>query len=93
MLSKCANPNCSAQFRYLHLGKLFHLCPIPEIAKINEDCSGELYERFWLCDECCKRLTVIWDGWQAQVVALKDSAKPADVVAEDNDERPTCTLS
>lgn len=84
MLSKCANPTCSAQFRYLHLGKLFHLCPIPELEKINEDCSGELYERFWLCEDCCKKFTVIWDGLQAQVVALRNnSTKTITTSAED----------
>ncbi len=84
MLSKCANPGCSAQFRYLHLGKLFHLCPIPELDKINEDCSGELYERFWLCQECCQKFTVIWDGVQAQVVPVREHLpKPTVVVAEE----------
>ena len=85
MLSKCANPTCSAQFRYLHLGKLFHLCPIPELEKINEDCSGELYERFWLCEERCKEFTVIWDGLQARVITLKNiPAKPIAADVEDD---------
>lgn len=89
MLSKCANPTCTAQFRYLHLGKLFHLCPIPELEKINEDCSG-LYERFWLCDECCKKFTVVWDGLQAQVVTLRNnSAKPITANADD-DQKVEC---
>jgi hypothetical protein len=25
MLSKCANPKCTALFRYLHIGKLFRM--------------------------------------------------------------------
>lgn len=77
MLSKCANPSCSAQFRYLHLGKLFHLCPIPEFENINDTCSAGLHERFWLCQECCQKFTVIWDGFQAEVVVVKEEAAKA----------------
>jgi hypothetical protein len=25
MVSKCANPNCAASFRYFHIGKLFRI--------------------------------------------------------------------
>ena len=32
MLSKCANPECSEQFRYLHQGKMFCLIPAPKAA-------------------------------------------------------------
>ena len=31
MLSKCANPECFEQFRYLHQGKIFLLTPPPEL--------------------------------------------------------------
>lgn len=31
MLSKCANPECSESFRYLHEGRIFHLAPTPEV--------------------------------------------------------------
>jgi len=74
MLSKCANPNCFEQFRYLHLGKLFHLSPVPDLEQMTEDTCGGIYERFWLCEECCKKLTVVWDGEQAQVVPLRKDA-------------------
>ncbi len=74
MLSKCANPECSEQFRYLHQGRLFHLSPIPEL-HLHEEACRRLYERFWLCDQCCKSLTVIWDGLQAKIIHLPPITK------------------
>jgi hypothetical protein len=70
MLSKCANPECSEQFRYLHQGKLFCLHPTPRIAASTYGSLELLYERFWLCDRCCKEMQVIWDGVKAKVVPL-----------------------
>jgi hypothetical protein len=49
MLSKCANPACSAPFRYLHEGRLF----VTEIE--SEDRRLDCY---WLCETCCRTLTV-----------------------------------
>jgi hypothetical protein len=56
MLSKCANPKCSAQFRHLSEGKLFHVrtgpCPPEHEGSVT-------IERFWLCAECAKTMTVV----------------------------------
>lgn len=68
MLSKCANPVCSATFRYLHQGRIFQLVltPAAELAAAE---NGLLrVERFWLCDACSKEMNVIWDGARAKVV-------------------------
>jgi hypothetical protein len=65
MLSKCANPGCSASFLYLHQGKLFRL----ETSGNGGDTRGEVadpqgkhssrrLEYFWLCDECASLMTV-----------------------------------
>ncbi|PYX12916.1 MAG: hypothetical protein DMG84_18100 [Acidobacteria bacterium] len=65
MLSKCANPGCSASFLYLHQGKLFRL----ETSGNGDDTHGEVadpqgkhssrrLEYFWLCDECASLMTV-----------------------------------
>jgi hypothetical protein len=84
MLTKCANPGCSEQFLYLHQGKLFHLSPIPELQKFSEESCTGLYERYWLCDQCCKTFTVIWDGFRARVVPLLPAVKdPAPSQRED----------
>jgi len=70
MLSKCANPECSAQFRYLHQGKMFCLIPTPRVAASSYGSLDFLYERFWLCDRCSKEMKVTWDGMRAKVVRL-----------------------
>jgi hypothetical protein len=72
MLSKCANPDCSEEFRYLHQGKIFFLSPTPEVEAVVGDSLNILLERFWLCDRCCREMTMVWDGTQAKVVPLLD---------------------
>jgi hypothetical protein len=67
MLSKCANPVCSATFRYLHQGRIFQLVLTPAAEMATE--NGLLrVERFWLCDTCSIEMNVIWDGARAKVV-------------------------
>ena len=70
MVEKCANPACSARFLYLHQGKLFHRTPVSEAEVIEEDSHPALYERFWLCDECCKKMTLMWCGTELKLVPL-----------------------
>lgn len=83
MLSKCANPECSEQFKYLHQGKLFQLTPTPEVQAVEEGCCRALYERFWLCDRCSKLMTLVWGGTKAKLiplppkVVLLESANPS----------------
>ena len=72
MLSKCANPECSEQFRYLHQGKLFHLSPTPNLLVVDDDSYDYLYERFWLCDQCSRTMTLVWNGSAAKIVRLPD---------------------
>lgn len=54
MVSNCANPACSATFRYLHEGRLFHVA-VGLAAPENEPA----FERFWLCAECSTKMTVV----------------------------------
>ncbi len=68
MLSKCANPACSKEFRYLHQGKLYVIEaaaiastrdagePIAQTNKLQK------LEHYWLCDTCCRTMKVIVDG-------------------------------
>jgi len=85
MVSKCANPACSERFLYLHQGKLFHLTPTPEVEAAEGESSSALYERFWLCDQCCKKMTLVWGGTTAKLAPLptepvaQPSAIPANV--------------
>ncbi len=75
MLSKCANPGCTATFLYLHQGKLFRLnvgndvpvsSSVPQKAK-----TASHVEFFWLCSDCASELTVDYDeGRGVAVVPL-----------------------
>ena len=65
MLSKCANPGCSASFLYLHQGKLFRLetngngdDADVDVADPHGKNSSRRLEYFWLCDDCSSLMTV-----------------------------------
>jgi hypothetical protein len=67
MLSKCANPECSATFRYLHDGKLFRFeVEVPSSGEPAGMVLPEMKKRatrlefFWLCEKCAGRMTVIF---------------------------------
>lgn len=70
MLSKCANPECSNQFRYLRQGKIFVLSPTPELEELGIGALASFHERFWLCERCCKEMQIAWDGVRAKVIRL-----------------------
>ena len=57
MVSKCANPACSSTFRYLHEGRMFHL--IADSDRTVASHRAAAMERFWLCDECSRKLTLV----------------------------------
>jgi hypothetical protein len=66
MLAKCANPDCSAPFRYLREGKLFQV----ERDGANEPVfkgprprprPDRRVEYFWLCGICSVRVTLAFD--------------------------------
>ncbi len=70
MLSKCANPECSETFRYLHKGRIFCLAPTPEVQTATGIPNPALEERFWLCERCSKQMTLVWGGTQVKLVRL-----------------------
>jgi hypothetical protein len=69
MLSKCSNPRCSAQFSYLHQGKLFRRDTlkatggnVPTFRDDREmDMPARHIEFFWLCDDCATAMTLTFD--------------------------------
>ena len=83
MVSKCANPECSAKFLYLHQGKIYLLTPPRELENMSEHEWGLLEERFWLCDRCCKTLKVVWGGKQPELVPLVEVATPPPPASDD----------
>lgn len=62
MLSKCANPDCSNLFLYLHQGKLFRLDTDTGHVGADPDFRehGPRVEFFWLCDDCAANMTVVF---------------------------------
>lgn len=91
MLSKCANPDCSEQFRFLHQGKLFLIIPTPDVRASSVDSLPFLYERFWLCDSCSKKMTLIWGGAKVKIVPLPEQPRKAET-ADSERIKPTHSL-
>jgi hypothetical protein len=67
MISKCANPSCSAAFLYLHEGKLFRF--EREATDDTEPLLGfdrtvrkhsRGVEFFWLCEKCSMTMTLAY---------------------------------
>ena len=64
MLAKCANPACSARFRYLHEGKLFAIESKADSLRRGPPSDPEYLGKsnspqyFWLCSSCCGVMTV-----------------------------------
>ncbi len=63
MLSKCANPPCSASFRYLHAGKLFRFETrnMPKLESGIVHLPPQSVEFFWLCEDCMQEFTLVSD--------------------------------
>ena len=70
MLSKCANPECTESFRYLHEGKIFRLSPTTEVHIAAGTFKPALHERFWLCPRCSKKMTLVWGGTQVRLAPV-----------------------
>jgi hypothetical protein len=70
MVSKCANPACSAPFLYLHQGRLFRFEARSQSNEIGEMTSGlhRKVEFVWLCQECSGKFTVIADATKSKCV-------------------------
>lgn len=67
MLAKCANPECSAPFRYLHQGKLFQIevdageGPLTRSGlTLVKGKPPQRVEYFWLCDTCARTMTMAY---------------------------------
>jgi hypothetical protein len=74
MLSKCANPVCSAKFRYLHEGKLYLIDYHAIFAGRRTSITPQLainsnkFEYFWLCSSCYQDMALhIDDGGRVKL--------------------------
>ena len=77
MLSKCANQKCSKAFLRLREGKLFLVeterltkpgeASVPPFVRARQ--QQRCVEHYWLCDDCAKRWTLVYDGEHAVTLA------------------------
>lgn len=58
MVSQCANPRCSAPFRYLRQGKVFLVEHRNKNGNGNGRQSAGRVEFFYLCSDCAQRMTL-----------------------------------
>ena len=64
MVSKCANPACTASFRYFHDGQLFRLETLAARDQVDDNGmkkSERRLEFYWLCDECARKMTLTFE--------------------------------
>jgi hypothetical protein len=83
MVSKCANPNCSAPFRYLHAGKLFRVDTSAGVDRsvatgANESQKKPLHRVvfYWLCEDCAATMTLIFDKENGVSVCPRAKGQP-----------------
>ncbi len=83
MISKCANPECSASFRYLHEGKLFQFEvrlfdePLIDHSTTSHNEKPSEIECFWLCDSCASTMAIVCEPntHRTVIVPLQDDVR------------------
>ena len=68
MVSKCANPECAASFRYFHQGKLYRWETEVGFDR-RRTLGGEnemkkplrRLEFYWLCENCASKMTLVFE--------------------------------
>jgi len=61
MVSRCANPECANEFRYMHEGRIF-------LVPASDQCKR--VELMWLCGSCSQKMTIHICGGIAKVVPV-----------------------
>ena len=78
MLSKCAAPECSERFRYLHSGRLYQFETRDRPQNPGERMPVQAVEFFWLCEECATRLTLDYkQGVGITLISLNEEQRAA----------------
>ena len=67
MVQKCANPECSASFRSLRDGRVF-VKPAGAGYPIEGRRRPRQHRYFWLCNSCCRTMTVLAENGEIKVV-------------------------
>lgn len=74
MVTNCVNPDCDAEFLYLHEGELF-------VIKLPD--NG--VEPYWLCPSCAPYMRVVYDpSGGAKVVAKAGLLRVARSIVREN---------
>lgn len=83
MVSKCANPACSARFRYLHEGRIF---TVRVDMGHRRDGADPSVERYWLCTACSDTMTLVMESGRVALRSLasipETGLKPQPAMAE-----------
>ena len=81
MVSKCANPECIASFRYFHQGKLFRVevdVGVDRRRSLGDDEETQKHLRriefYWLCENCAGRMTLVFE--KGVGVSVRESVLP-----------------
>lgn len=71
MLGKCANPECKANFRYLHEGRVFAIY----VPATKAQYGGEIraarmpcVQYYWLCPDCLQHINIEYDEASDRIV-------------------------
>ena len=76
MVSKCANPKCTARMKYLHEGRLFVVQTRSSLRYWRGDSDsfsappGKQIEYFWLCHSCADQMKVTTEGTLADLCSV-----------------------
>jgi hypothetical protein len=68
MVTKCANPACSAPFHSLRQGRVF-VMEVEGAPQSGGSGRSRQPHYFWLCHSCCRTMTVIAEKGQGIKVA------------------------
>lgn len=77
MVAKCANPNCSTEFKYFREGRLYEFTAGENGCwKSLSEAPGKSAKRelFWLCQDCAQFYTITCESGQLRVVHRERSA-------------------
>jgi hypothetical protein len=73
MVDRCVNPFCNQPSRHLGHGKLFVVEFPHRLIELRHHVAGRR-ERFWLCEECARTMTVAvrreFDGVSIRIINL-----------------------
>lgn len=71
MVSKCANPSCSTEFKYFREGRLYEFMAGKDGCwKSPSEAPGKTDKRelFWLCQRCAQFYTMSCQNGRLQVI-------------------------